>query len=89
MQQIQGIMTTLAEKLRTEPGIDVRRLKAGTYVFVETAEHVYEMKVVLPYAGLLEITSSDPPLHTPVVGQFVSGRFPPYARWRAGSAKVF
>ena len=56
-------MTTLAEKLRAEPGIDVRRLKVGTYVFVETAKHVYEMKVVLPHAGLLEITSSDPPLH--------------------------
>ena len=70
-------MTTLAEKLRTEPGIDVRRLKAGTYIFVETAEHVYEMKVVLPCAGLLEVTSSEPPLHAPVVGQYVSGRFPP------------
>ena len=55
----------------------MRRLKVGTYVFVETAKHVYEMKVVLPHAGLLEITSSDPPLHVPTVGQFVSGRCPP------------
>ncbi len=70
-------MTTLAEKLRAEPGIDVRRLKVGTYVFVETAKHVYEMKVVLPHAGLLEITSSDPPLHTPTVGQFVSSQCVP------------
>ncbi len=70
-------MTTLVEKLRADPGIDVRRLKVGSYVFVETAKHVYEMKVVLPHAGLLEITSSDPPLHVPTVGQFVSGRCPP------------
>ena len=39
--------------------------------------HVYEMKVVLASAGLLEITSSDPALHLPTVGQYLSGRFPP------------
>ncbi len=69
-------MTTLADQLRMEPGIDVRRLKVGTYVFVETTQHVYEMKVVLPCAGLLEVTSSDPPLHAPTVGQFLGSRCP-------------
>jgi hypothetical protein len=70
-------MTTLAERLRTEPGIDVRRLRAGTRLFIETENHVYEMKVVLASAGLLEITSSDPVLHLPTVGQYLSGQFPP------------
>ena len=70
-------MTNLAEKLRSEPGVDVRRLPAGTRLFVETMNHVYEMKVVPASAGLLEITSSDPALHLPTVGQYLSGRFPP------------
>ena len=70
-------MTTLAEKLRNEPGIDVRRLPPGTRLFVETENHVYEMKAVLASAGLLEITSSDPALHLPTVGQYLGGQFPP------------
>ena len=28
-------------------------------------------------AGLLEITSSDPPLQLPTVGQYLGGQFPP------------
>jgi hypothetical protein len=64
-------MTTLAEKLRAEPGIDVRRLKTGTRILVETGQHVYEIKVVPSGAGLVEISSTDPVLHRPTVGQFV------------------
>jgi len=70
-------VTTLAEKLRAEPGIDVRRLKGGTQIIVETQSHVYEIKAVMPQAGLFEFSSTDPPLHKPVVGRFTAGRCPP------------
>jgi hypothetical protein len=69
-------MTTLAEKLRAEPGIDVRRLKTGTRILVETGQHVYEMKVVLSGAGLVEISSTDPVLRRPTVGQLVGSLGP-------------
>ena len=77
IQPVEPHMTTLADKLRSEPGIDVRRLPPGTRLFIETENHVYEMKVVLASAGLLEITSSDPALHLPTVGQYLGGQFPP------------
>ena len=77
---------TLAEKLRAEPGIDVRRLKAGTRIIVETQSHVYEMSAVMANSGLFEISSTDPPLHKPVVGKFVAARCSPTLIWRAGLA---
>jgi hypothetical protein len=70
-------MTTNTETLRAEPGIDVRRLKAGTQIIIETQSHVYEMKAVLPQSGLFEISSTDPPLHAPIVGKFTAGRCAP------------
>jgi hypothetical protein len=70
-------MTTLAAKLRAEPGVDVRRLKVGTCLLVETVQHLYEMKVVVSGSGLVEITSTDPLLNVPTVGQFLSSQSPP------------
>ena len=70
-------MTTLANKLREQPGIDVKRLKPGTHLFVETENCIYEMKVIRADLGLLEISSSDPPLRLPTVGQHLGGRLPP------------
>jgi hypothetical protein len=69
-------MTALLDKLRAQPGIDVRRLKAGTRLLIETAQHVYEMVVIVPHATLLEISSTDPVLRRPTVGQFLAGHYP-------------
>ena len=77
-------MTTNTETLRAEPGIDVRRLKAGTQIIIETQSHVYEMKAVLPQSGLFEISSTDPPLHAPIVGKFTAGRCAGHRRGGVG-----
>jgi hypothetical protein len=69
-------MTTLADKLRSEPGIDVKRLQPGTRLMVETEDAVYEMLAVRSDLELLEITSSDPALHTKTVGQLVAAAPP-------------
>jgi hypothetical protein len=67
-------MTTLAAKLRQEPGIDMKRLKLGTRLMVETESAVYEMRVLHQELCLVEISSSDPQLRQPTVGQFVSSQ---------------
>ena len=53
------------------PGISVQRLKAGVKIMVETEKQVYEMVVVRPDLGLLQVTSTDPVLHQPTIGQFL------------------
>ena len=41
-------MKSLADKLRQEPGIDVKRLKVGMRLMVETESAVYEMRGATP-----------------------------------------
>jgi hypothetical protein len=56
-----------------EPGIDIRRLKADTTILLEAAPYLYEMRVVYPVHGIVEISSSDPRLRVATVGQVVHG----------------
>ncbi len=55
--------------METEPGIDLRKLKSGTIILLEAEPCLYEMKVVHPVHGIVEISSSDPCLRTTTVGQ--------------------
>ena len=60
-----------------EPGIDIRKLKPGTILFVDAEPWLYEFKVVYPVHGIGEISSSDPHLRIVTVGQVrQSGRWP-------------
>jgi hypothetical protein len=52
-----------------EPGIDIRRLKAGAIILMEAAPYLYEMQVMYPVHSIVEISSSDPNLRAATVGQ--------------------
>lgn len=54
-----------------EPGIDIRKLKPGTTVFLEAELCLYEIKVVHPVHGIIEISSNDPQLRVATVGQLL------------------
>lgn len=56
-----------------EPGIDIRRLKAETSILLEADPYLYEMRVMYPIHGVVEISSSDPRLRTATVGQILHG----------------
>ena len=43
-----------------EPGIDIRKLKPGTTILLEADPYLYEIKVMHPVHGIVEISSSDP-----------------------------
>jgi hypothetical protein len=85
-------MTTLADRLRQAPGIDMNRLKVGTRLMVETESAVYEMRVLHQPEALVEISSSDPQLRQPTVGQFVNSQFPPACevpRWIGKGLRMY
>ena len=52
-----------------EPGIDIRRLKAGAIILMEADPYLYEMQVMYPVHSIVEISSSDPRLRVATVGQ--------------------
>jgi hypothetical protein len=52
-----------------EPGIDIRKLRPGTILLVDAEPWLYEIKVVYPVHGIVEISSSDPHLRIATVGQ--------------------
>lgn len=54
-----------------EPGIDIRKLKAETTILLEADPYLYEMRVMYPVHGVVEISSSDPRLRIPTVGQLL------------------
>ena len=56
-----------------EPGIDIRKLKAGAIILMEAAPYLYEMQVKYPVHSIVEISSSDPHLRTATVGQVLHG----------------
>lgn len=62
--------------LRREPGIDLRRLKPGTTIFLETNLCLYELKVLDPDHCLIEISGTDEGLKQPIIGQFVASIYP-------------
>ena len=70
-------MTTLADKLRNEPGVDITRLQAGIRLLVETEKAVYEINVLRPQLAIVEIVSSETCVRRPTVGQYVGGHLPP------------
>ena len=63
---------------RVEPGIDIKRLAAGIVVLVETETAVYELLVVRPELGIVEVSSSDRSLHKPTIAQFRGSLVPEY-----------
>jgi hypothetical protein len=52
-----------------EPGIDIRKLKPETTILLEADPYLYEMRVVYPVHGIVEISSSDPKLRVATIGQ--------------------
>jgi hypothetical protein len=62
--------------LRHEPGIDLRLLKPGTIVFLETNLCQYELKVLNPDNCLIEISGTDEGLKQPTIGQFTASIYP-------------
>jgi hypothetical protein len=62
--------------LRHEPGIDLRLLKPGTTIFLETNLCLYELKVLNPDNCLIEISGTDEGLKQPTIGQFVASIYP-------------
>jgi len=56
----------------TENGIDIQRLAPETSVLLETDTRLYELKVVNPSLGLVEISSTDAALHQVTIGQLLS-----------------
>ena len=69
-----------------EPGINIRKLKAGTVILLEADLYLYEMRVMYPVHGILEISSNDPALRVATVGQLLyslrcSSPAPPIPSW--------
>lgn len=54
-----------------EPGIDIRKLKPETLILLEAEPYLYEMRVMYPAHGIVEINSSDPRLRVATVGQLL------------------
>ena len=52
-----------------EPGIDLRRLTPDTIILLEADPYLYELRVLYPAHGIVEISSSDPTLRIATVGQ--------------------
>lgn len=56
-------------------GIDVRRLRVGTVIFVETETCLYELTVTNPVYGLMKVNSTDLALREMPLGQLVESRY--------------
>lgn len=52
--------------------IDIRRLAQGTTLLLEGNCDIYELIVKDPDLGLIEITSNNPVLRHPVIGQLMN-----------------
>lgn len=59
-----------------EPGIDIRKLKADTAILLEAGPYLYELRVIYPVHGVVEISSSDPVLRVATVGQVLHSVLP-------------
>lgn len=52
-----------------ELGIDLTKLEAGTMIFAETeSDQLFEIKIVHPEKGVVEISGTEPRLKMPVLG---------------------
>jgi len=54
-----------------ETGIDIRKLRPETVILLEAEPYLYEIRVMYPAHGIVEISSSDPHLHVATVGQLL------------------
>jgi hypothetical protein len=63
-----------------DQGIDVRRQKFGTTIYVECATQLFEMEVVNPEYGLVRVNSNVSALRIPTVGQLVESIGPEGAK---------
>jgi hypothetical protein len=61
----------ILEALKKQPGIDIRRQAPGTTIIVETDTGLYELRVVNPVEGVVQVSGTDPRLHQPVLGRFL------------------
>jgi hypothetical protein len=59
--------------LKAQPGIDLTRQKKGTTIMVETDNHLFEITVLNPASGLVEVSSTLPLLRESTVGQYLRG----------------
>ncbi len=72
MQELPTPAEALAA-LKKQPGIDISKQRPGTKIIVETDNLIFELKVVDPSRGLLEVTSNSPLLRRPTIGQYLRG----------------
>ena len=54
-------MTSLVDKLRKEPGIDLSLLKPGTQIYLETENTFYKMKVLPRRTAWCRLRRASPP----------------------------
>jgi hypothetical protein len=59
--------------LKAQPGIDLTRQRKGTKIMVETDNHLFEITVLNPASGLVEVSSTLPLLRESTVGQYLRG----------------
>ncbi len=57
--------------LKAQPGIDLSKLAKNTKIIVETDSHLFEIKVLDPATGHVEINGTAPQLRQPTVGQYL------------------
>lgn len=55
----------------TAPGINIKMLAKGTTLLLEGEGDLYELVVQYPEYGIAEVTSTNPALRQPTVGQFM------------------
>jgi hypothetical protein len=53
------------------PGINIKALKKGTVLLLEGEADIYELIVMYPEHGIVEISSNQPALRQGTVGQFM------------------
>jgi hypothetical protein len=53
------------------PGINIKMLAKGTTLLLEGDNDLYELVVQYPEYGIVEVTSTNPALRQPTVGQFM------------------
>ena len=64
-------MDTPTTTTPVEPGIDIRKLKPETVILLEAEPYLYEIRIMYPAHGIVEISSNDPHLRVATVGQLL------------------
>ena len=61
--------------LEAQPWIDIRLLASDDKILIEAPPFMYELKILTPVVGILEISSSDNHIINPTLCAYVSGVF--------------